>query len=152
MIEMLAVGVCAVVAGFFAGYKRCSHLYAKEVRAFAAETSASEKSKKLSEESSKVLAAELDKVTKKLEAALSTNYNFEKSRDEAWDLYRRSAISAGNAQSLLFRKIQELVHLVNKYKRKLGEDAMKTPEDLETMISEFKAEHIEEAKRKAQQL
>ena len=166
MIEIvIAVAVSTVLAGF-GGYRLCSHLYAMEVRRIAREKDAAVQTameiaderdaalqtKRVTEEQSKVIAEELTKATRKLEAALSANYNFEKSRDEAWDLYRRSSLGAGNAQSMLFKEIQKLTHAVNKYRADKGQDPLQVPEDLQQMISDFSQEHIEEAKRKAQQL
>jgi hypothetical protein len=165
MIEYIVLSIAATVA-YFLGYKTCSRFYSNDVKEFAKRAQlfdedrqhafeklldAEEKIKSM-EENQELIAQELSKNTKKLEAALSANYNFEKSRNEAWDLYRRSSLAAGNAQSMLFREIQKLVSKVNRYRTKLGEDPIREPEDLETMISEFSEKHIEEAKRKAQQL
>lgn len=169
MIETIALGLLSTIltaVSFFLGYKSCSRLYAKEAQEFERKEAlfreyrqdmtrklfeANENATK-SEENGYILAQELSKMTKKLEAALSANYNFEKSRDDAWDLYRRSSLAAGNAQSLLFREIQKLQQLVNKYRSKLGEEPLNSPQDLEELVAEFANEHIKEAKRKAQQL
>jgi hypothetical protein len=79
----------------------------------------------------------------KLEAALNANEDFQRSRDEAWSLYRRSSIAAGNAQSWLFRELQNSYFLINKYRQVAGESPIQVPADLESAVIRFRQEHVE---------
>ena len=79
----------------------------------------------------------------KLEAALNANEDFQRSRDAAWSLYRRSSIAAGNAQGWLFRELQNSYFLLNKYRQASGEPPIQVPADLESAVIRFRQEHIE---------
>lgn len=106
-------------------------------------------SRRLSSEASRTVEQHLDVVRStyvKLDAALSANENFQASREEAWALYRRSAITAGNAQAWLFRELQNSYGLLNRYRQEKGEAPLQVPADLESAIVQFRKDHVEGAK------
>ena len=92
---------------------------------------------------------EAHKLNVKLEAALSANGAFEKSRDQIWDMYRRSGIAAGNAQSWLFRELNVALAEINKYRKEKGDPPKKAPEGLEEALDDFRSQHVENPTKEA---
>jgi hypothetical protein len=88
--------------------------------------------------------SDLRAATLKLEASLSANGAFQTSRDQVWDLYRRSSIAAGNAQAWLFRELGSALQEVNQYRAAAGKPLRTAPPGLEDGLEAFRAEHLAE--------
>lgn len=97
------------------------------------------------EEDNEKLLEQLRLMTIKAESAMSSNADFQSSRDQAWDLYRRSSLGAGNAQAWLFRELQKTMGVLNQYRLKSGESPLKVPADLEDAVATFSEKHVKEA-------
>lgn len=86
---------------------------------------------------------QIEALARKLEASLSANKAFQDSRDQIWEMYRRSSLGAGNAQAWLFRELGNAMAEVNKHRAKNGEAPIQTPPGLEDVLKEFREEHYE---------
>lgn len=85
-------------------------------------------------------------LTSRLDASVSANLAHQQSRDQAWDLYRRSSLAAGHAQAWLFRELTNTLNALNQYRKKNGEAPVTAPAGLEEVLEDFKREHIEKTR------
>lgn len=74
----------------------------------------------------------------RLNDALSVNEAFQRSRDEIWDLYRRSSLLAGNAQAWLSRELGKAHTVANRLLADKGKAPLGVPTGLVDLLEEHK--------------
>ncbi len=86
---------------------------------------------------------QLKSLTIRLEASYSANQAFQNSRDQVWDLYRRSANAAGHAQEWLARELGVALGQLNAYRVQDNKPPAVVPAGLTDLLEEFKGQHVD---------
>lgn len=80
--------------------------------------------------------------TRKLEASLSANQAFQTSRDQIWDMYRRSSIASGHAQAWLSRDLGAAIVQLNAYRKLENKPPVEVDAGLQDLLSEYQTQHV----------
>ena len=72
---------------------------------------------------------------------MDKNLEFERQRNQVWDMYRTAGVQAGNAQQLLMRELQEALRVLNHYRAKAGETPIEAPKMLHSVMEDFNKAH-----------
>ena len=94
-----------------------------------------------SAKSMRALKQEFERLKPLFETHRGMNEQFEKERNEAWALYRRSSTESMNGHAMLLRELERLQILVNGYREKAGEPAVKINPAIAGFMEAFKESH-----------
>ena len=98
------------------------------------------KQKKESEEL-QALRQEVEQTRPLLQTHMGMNEQFEKERNEAWALYRRSSTESMNGHRMLLQELERVVLMVNTYRKKEGEPEVQINPGIAGFMQAFKESH-----------
>lgn len=87
------------------------------------------------------LKQQRDRYKELFELHMSKNAEFERQRDQIWDIYRRSGTEAGNAQQMLMRELGVSVKQLNAARQKLGQPPVEISRELQQVVNQFSEQH-----------